>query len=87
MYLRCSGLFDVAASGKLIALLTLLARALAVALAGDHGIAAALAADASAGHHQVDGGDAVVHALGVVLDAAGMQQEAGRSRPPESRPP
>ncbi len=76
------GIGDVAAAGKLIALLSLLARALAVSLAGDHGIAAAFAADAPAGHDQVDRGDAVIHALGVVLDAAGMQQETGWRRAP-----
>ena len=76
------GIRDIASTGQLIALLSLLARALAVALAGDHRVAAAFAADTSAGDHQVDGRDAVIHALGVVLDAARMQQEAGRRRAP-----
>ena len=73
---------DVARARQLIAFLSLLARALAVALAGDHGVAAAFTADSPAGDYQVDGGNAVVHAFAVVLDAARMQQEAGRRRPP-----
>ena len=73
---------NVARAGQLIALLSLLARALPVALAGDHGVAAAFTANAPAGDDQVDGGNAVVHAFGVVLDAARMQQEAGRRRSP-----
>ena len=73
---------EVARARQLIAFLSLLARALAVALAGDHRVAAAFAPDAARGHHQVDGGHAVLDALRVVLDAAGVQQEAGLGRPP-----
>ena len=82
MYSRCAGFSRSRAPGQLIALLALLARALAVALAGDHGVAAAFAPDAAGGHHQVDGGHAVLDALRVVLDAAGVEQEARVGRPP-----
>ena len=85
MYSRCSGFSMSRAPGQLVALLALLARALAVALAGDHRVAAAFAADAAGGEHQVDGGHAVLDALGVVLDAARVQQEAGLGAGPTSR--
>ena len=45
---------EIPGAGKLIAFLTLLACALTVALAGDHGVAAAFAPDAAGGHDQVD---------------------------------
>ncbi len=47
MYLAVLRVLDVARAGELVALAALLARALAVALAGDRGVAAALAADAA----------------------------------------
>ena len=43
------GIADVAAPGKLVAFLALLARALSVSLAGDHCVAATVAPDAAAG--------------------------------------
>jgi hypothetical protein len=54
---------EVARTRQLIAFLSLFARALAVALTGDHGVAAAFAPDAARGHHQVDGGHAVLDAF------------------------
>ena len=78
---------DVARARQLVALLALLPPALAVALAGDHRVAAAFPADAAGGDHQVDGRHAVLDALGVMLDAAGVEQEAGLRRAPQSRPP
>ena len=42
--------------GQLVALLPVLAAALAVALAGDHGAAAAFAADVAGGQRDVDHG-------------------------------
>src|SRR6516164_1942032 len=76
---------NVAVSGQLVALLPLLASALAVALAGDHGVAAAFTADATAGDDEVNGGDAILDALAMVLDAACVQQEAGGCRAPQLR--
>src|ERR1017187_5518507 len=73
---------DVACAGQLITLLSLLAGTLSVALAGNHCVAAAFAADTSAGNHQIDGRDTVVHTFRVVLDAARMQQKAGGSGSP-----
>src|ERR1017187_9951327 len=73
---------DVTGAGQLITLLSLLAGTLSVALAGNHCVAAAFPADTSAGNHQVDCRDTVVHTFGVVLDAARMQQKAGRSGSP-----
>src|SRR3954471_12152117 len=75
-------ILEIARPGQLIALLTLLARALAVALPRDHRVAAALAADASGGDDEVDRRHAVLDALGVVLDPARVQQEAGLGRAP-----
>ena len=59
--------------GKLIALLAVLAAALAVALAGDHHAAGALAAEVAGGEEQVDHREAVLDALRVVLDAARVE--------------
>ena len=54
MYSRCAGFSRSRAPGQLIALLPLFPRALAVALPGDHRVAAAFAPDPAGGHHQVD---------------------------------
>ncbi len=54
---------EVARTRQLVAFLSLFARALTVTLTGDHRVAAAFAPDATGGHHQVDGGDAVLDAL------------------------
>ena len=78
---------DVAAAGQLVALLAVLAAALAVGLAGDGGVAAALAADSARRQHHVDGAKAVLDAVAVVLDAAGVQEEARRRRAPQLRRP
>ena len=80
---RCSGFARSRAARELVALLAVLAPALAVALAGDGRVAAALAADASRGEHDVDRAQAVLDAVGVVLDAARVQEEARlRGAPP-----
>src|SRR5262249_45646023 len=71
------GVLDVAHAGALIALLAVFAATLAVGLPGDGAVAAALAANASRGQHDVDGPQYVLHAVAGVLDAAGVHQEAG----------
>ena len=77
------GIFDVTVAGKLIALMTMLAPALAVALAGDRGVAAIRLANAAGREHEIDAGNHVLDSLGMVLDAARVQQEAGlRPAPP-----
>src|SRR5207302_4625522 len=76
---------DVAGAGELVALLAVLPAALAVALPGDGRIAAIGPADASGGEDDVDGAQAVLHAVRVVLDAAGVQQEARPGRAPQLR--
>src|SRR5579872_2042136 len=73
---------DVTRARQLVGLLALLAGALSIALAGDHGVAATFATDAATGHDQVQCGEAVIYSLGVMLDAARMHEEAGRRRPP-----
>ena len=70
MYLRCSGSVIDAHAGQLIALLPVLAAALAVALAGDHHAAGALAAEVAGREEEVEHREAVLDALRVVLDAA-----------------
>ena len=60
--------------GQLIALLPVLAAALAVALAGDHHAARALAADVAGGQAEVDHRQAVLDALRLMLDAARVQR-------------
>ena len=82
------GVLDVARARELVALLAVLAAALAVALAGDRRVAAArrpIRPDAStmliAPRH-------VLHAVAVVLDAAGVHEEARlRRAPPLGRLP
>ncbi len=63
--------------------MALLATALAVALAGDGGDAAPGLAEPSGGEAQVDAGQDVLDALGLVLDAPGVQQHAGRRGAPD----
>ena len=71
------GVFDVAHTGKLVALLAVFAAALAVGLSGDGAVAAALAADAPGGQYHVDRPEHVLHALAVMLDAASVHQKTG----------
>src|ERR1700730_8414316 len=65
---------DISRAGQLVALLPLLAASLAISLPGDHGVATTLAPDAAGGHDQVERGQAVLDSLGVVLDAACVQE-------------
>src|SRR5205814_9172974 len=76
-------ILDVASARKLIAFLTMLAPTLAVALAGDHGVSAALATDASGSQHEVHRSHAILHTFGVMLEPAGMQQKTGFRRSPD----
>ena len=76
------GVGDVAPAGKLIALLPVLAAALAVGLADDRAVAALGLADAAGREHEVDRAERVLHAVGVVLDAARVEEEAGLGRAP-----
>ena len=76
------GVGDVAVAGELVALVAVLAAALAVALAGDRRHAAARLAELAGRQTEVDRGEHVVDALGVLLDAAGVQQHPGRRRAP-----
>ena len=76
------GVGDVAPARELVALLPVLAAALAVGLADDGAVAALGLADAAGGEHEVDRAERVLHAVGVVLDAAGVEEEAGLRRPP-----
>ena len=81
------GIGDRALAGELVALLAVLAAALAVALAGDHDAARALAADVAGGQAQVDHGEAVLDALRLVLDAAGVQRHRAVGLARTSAPP
>src|SRR5260370_1668645 len=60
-------------SWQLIALLPVLAATLSVSLARDHGCSAALTADVAGGESEIDDCEAVLHALGLVLRAAGVK--------------
>src|SRR5215831_5605731 len=77
------GVLDVAGAGELVAFLSLFAGPLAVALASDHSVAAAGAADSSRSDHKIDCRHAVVHALGVVLDTARVEEKAGPGLSPK----
>ncbi len=73
------GVGDVAVAGELVALVAVLAAALAVALPGDRRHAAAGLAELAGGQPEVDRGEHVVDALGLLLDARGR---AASSRSP-----
>ena len=79
------GIFDVAVAGKLVALVSVLASALSVALAGDGGVAAIRLADAARGEHEIDAGQHVLDALALVLNAARVQQKTGLRLAPTIR--
>ncbi len=78
------GVADVAVARQLVALVAVFAAALAVALARDGAVAAAGPADAARGQHHVDAAQHVVHALALVLDAPGVEQEAGLGLAPDA---
>src|SRR5690606_6092720 len=73
---------EVSTAGELVALLAVLSASLAVGLPGDGGVAAMLSADAARGQHHVDGAQHVLHAVRVMLDAAGVHQKTGGCRAP-----
>src|SRR5438093_13288315 len=66
---------DVAHARKLVTLLAVFTSALTITLTGDRCVAAAFAADASRGQHNVDRAQHVLYAVAVVLDAARVQQK------------
>ena len=76
-------ILDVARARQLIAALAVFASALTVALAGDGSVAAAGLADASGCQHEIDVGETVLDALGVMLDASRVQQHGGLGRSPD----
>ena len=81
------GVLDVAHAGELVALLAVLAAALAVGLAGDGAVAAALAADAPRCQHDVDRPQAVLHAVAVSARCRGRASGNWSSPCPTTRPP
>ena len=64
---------QIAAAGKLVALLAMFAPALAIGLAGNRGIAAAFAANPAGGEHDVDRAQHILDAMAVMLDATRVQ--------------
>ena len=76
---------DVAPAWKLIALLSVLASTLPVGLADDRAVAALGLADAAGGQDEVDRAEGVLHAIGVVFDAAGVEEKAGLCGAPPFR--
>src|SRR5262245_6657640 len=76
------GIADVAPSGKLVALLPVLAPALAIRLSDDGAVAAFRFADTPRCEDEVDGAERVLYAVRVVLDSACMEQEAALRCPP-----
>ena len=68
-------------SGKLIGLLSVLASALPVALAGDRSVTTTRRADFSRRQHEIDIRQHVVDAVGVMLNAARVHDH-GSLRPP-----
>ena len=78
---------DVAAAGKLVALLAVLAAALAVALAGDRRVAAARPADPARGQHDVDRAQARSARRGCGARCRGRASGSWSSPCPTTRPP
>ena len=68
--------------GQLIAFLPVFAAALSICLADDRPVPALGLADASCGKHEIDRAERVLHAVGMVLDAARVEEEARVRRPP-----
>ena len=66
---------DRSLAGQLVALLAVLAAALPVALAGDHRGAAAFPPDVSGGQRDVDHGQTVLHALGMMFQSARVHRD------------
>ncbi len=66
------GIGDRPHAGQLIALLTVLAATLPIALAGDHHAARTLASEVAGREIQVEHRQAVLDAFGMMLDAARM---------------
>src|SRR5678816_116646 len=82
------GIADVAPARKLIAFLPMFAAALAVGLTDDRAVAALRFADPAAGEHEIDRAQRILNAVGVMLDAARMEEKAGvRGAPPLSSLP
>src|SRR6185436_21094825 len=73
---------DVAQPGELIALLPVLATALAVGLADNRAVAAVRLPDSARRQDEVDGAEAVLHAVRMVFDATGVKQKARARRAP-----
>src|SRR5690349_8967184 len=67
---------DVAPAGELIALLPVLAAALPVGLASNRAVAALGFAEAPGREYEVDRPQRVLHAVGMMFDAAGVKQKA-----------
>src|SRR5207249_3405777 len=76
---------DVASAGELIAALSMLATALAVALTGDCAVTAARFADAARRQNQVDVTENIFDTLGVVLDAARVEPHRSSGGSPDFR--
>src|SRR5690606_14256537 len=76
------GVRDVAPARQLVALLSVLATTLAVGLADDRAVAGVRSADPARGQDQVDAAEGVLDAVRVVLDAAGVEDEARRRLAP-----
>src|ERR1019366_2490471 len=75
----------IAPSGKLVALLSVLASALSVALPDDGSITAIRLSDAAGGEHDVDRGEAVLDAVRMVLDSSRVHEETRLGRSPQFR--
>src|SRR5215475_2682366 len=73
---------DVAPAGELIALLPVLTPALAIGLSGNRRVAAAFSPEAPRGEHDIDGAEAVLHPVAVVLDTTRVHQKARRCLAP-----
>src|SRR5690606_6042617 len=77
------GVGDVPIPGQLVALVSVLTAALPVALAGDGADPAARFSVLAGGQSEVDGGEDVVDPLGVVFQAAGVEEDAGGGGSPQ----
>ena len=75
------GIVNLPLARQLVALLSVLASSLAIALAGDHRAARAFATDVAGGETQIDDGRTVLDAFRLMLDAARVQRDGALGFP------
>ena len=74
---------DVPRARQLVTLLSVFSSALSIGLPGNGGVTAVPATDATGREDNIDGSQAILHAIAVMLNASCVQQKTLRGLPPE----